>query len=654
MVGTVCFFISLCWCLTPWGRAWDLFLYDSFFLLRGPRSPSGEIVIVAIDEPSFGVIGIQWPWPRSIHADLVDALFAAGARTVAIDILFPEVSAPGEDAALRKALKRHPSCILAADISRVEEEAYSQEIIIGPHPSLTDDTMATGYINIPVDPDGFIRSSCLGKPPMEALALAAVRRYLGPETQNREFKDGRINFAGPHRTIRTISYYQALSPNIHLPTGLLKDKLVFVGFNTQNISKIQQHLPDYFPTPFTRWGGGYMSGVEIHGNLAANLIQDNIIQVFPVFWILLISFGICVLTGMLFYRRKLLWGGGVVVLCWLVLGCGAFFLFHWKHLYVSFLFICLPVTSLYMVSPFFYYLESRREKNYIRQAFSTYVAPSVVQQLIENPQQLKLGGEQREITAFFSDVEGFTGISERLTPTELVGLLNEFLTEMTDIILGHEGTVDKFEGDAIIAMFGAPNQLPNHAEQACLACVHMQERLVSLRGDWQTRGLPPLKMRIGMCTGPAVVGNMGSSQRMDYTMMGDTVNTASRLEGANKAYHSYCLISESTRHAAGSAIAARQIDVISVFGKTEPFRVYEVLGIQGQLATSVHGIIEAYEKGLQAYQKRNWDRAADYFQQVLALRPEDGPSRTLLKRCREFRHHPPDRNWKGVNSMKTK
>ncbi len=654
MTGMVCMLVSLGWCLSPWGKALDKFCYDFFFLLRGAQTPTEDIVIVAIDEASFGILGLQWPWPRSVHAALIDALFSAGARVVAFDILFSETSLPLEDSALRDAIDRHPSLVLAADISIVNDTVYSQETVIGPHPSLVNNQTPIGYIHLPVDPDGFIRNSYPGKPPMESLSLVATRQFMGSASQTFTSTGGMINFAGPHRTFKTISYYQALTPGAHLPEGLLKNKLVFVGFNTQNVLDINQVRQDHFPTPFTRWGDGYMSGVEIHANLAANTLYNSYIKAFSIFWTIAISLVVCTLTGILFFRRKPLTSAGVLILSWLVTGFIALLLFKMNNLYLSYIYICLPMTNLYLLSPFFHYIEGRRERNFIRQAFSTYVAPSVVRQLMANPRQLKLGGEERPITAFFSDVEGFSGISETLTPVMLVGLLNEFLTEMTDIIYNHQGTVDKFEGDAIIAMFGAPNQLSNHAEQACLACVNMQNRLTFLRKSWQARSLPALKMRIGVCTGPAVVGNMGSKQRMDYTMMGDTVNTASRLEGVNKEYHTYCLVSESTRRAAGEAIIFREVDTISVVGKNESIRVYEILGIPGQLDAGTLQMIETYERGLKAYRRREWPIAANCFQQILTSRPEDGPSKIMSKRCMEFISHGPDKNWEGVYRMKTK
>jgi adenylate cyclase len=300
------------------------------------------------------------------------------------------------------------------------------------------------------------------------------------------------------------------------------------------------------------------------------------------------------------------------------------------------------------------YLVETRQKKFVKDAFSTYLAPSVVKNLLESPEKLVLGGEKRVITAFFSDVQGFTSISESLPPEELVELLNEFLTEMTDIILRHEGTVDKFEGDAIIAFFGAPNDLENQAEVACMACIDMQKRLSELRKKWQGQGRPELRMRIGLCTGPAVVGNMGSRSRMDYTMMGDTVNTAARLEGVNKVYGTYTMISESTYQAAGGWIRARELDAINVVGKKEPVKIYELIGYPSDVDEHVQKVTEIYSRGLAAYRSRQWDKAAAYFKKAVSLRPEDRASRTMVERCRRYKADPPPETWNGAFTMTTK
>jgi adenylate cyclase len=312
------------------------------------------------------------------------------------------------------------------------------------------------------------------------------------------------------------------------------------------------------------------------------------------------------------------------------------------------------IVLVYVAITLYKYIVESSQKRFIRNAFSTYLAPSVVKQIIESPDKLILGGEQRDITAFFSDVQGFTSISEKLTAPELVELLNEFLTEMTDIILKYEGTLDKFEGDAIIAFFGAPNDLENHAETACLACIEMQKRLTDLRTKWKAEAKPELNMRIGLCSGPAVVGNMGSKNRMDYTMMGDTVNTAARLEGVNKVYGIYTLIGETTYRALDDRILTREIDSINVIGKVEPVSVYQLLGYTTDIDPHTKEALGLYQQGLTAYRNQKWENAIDRFNRALKLTPDDGPSQTMIIRCREFMTDPPGADWDGTFAMVSK
>ena len=302
-----------------------------------------------------------------------------------------------------------------------------------------------------------------------------------------------------------------------------------------------------------------------------------------------------------------------------------------------------------------FFIESS-QKRFIKNAFSTYLAPAVVKQLMDNPETLVLGGEKRKITAFFSDVQSFTSISEKLEPDELVALLNEFLTEMTDIILEYNGTVDKFEGDAIIAFFGAPGELINQEEIACIVSLKMQQRLSELREKWRKEGKPELYMRIGMDTGTAVVGNMGSQNRMDYTMMGDTVNIAARLEGVNKVYGCYSLISKDTYlpAAATGSIFGRELDSVLLVGKKEPIDIYEVIGFAKDIHDDTKAMVNYYKDALHAYRKHDWDKAIDLFKKAQSLFPEDKPILTMLKRCREFKSSPPPKNWNSVFKMTSK
>lgn len=300
------------------------------------------------------------------------------------------------------------------------------------------------------------------------------------------------------------------------------------------------------------------------------------------------------------------------------------------------------------------FVNEESQKRFIKMAFSHYLSPKVIDSIIKNPEAIKLGGESRRITTFFSDVAKFSTISESLSPTELVSLLNEYLSEMTDIILGYDGTVDKFEGDAIMAFFGAPQVFPDHAARACFAALDMQRKLGEMRARWREQGRHELFVRMGMNTGEAVVGNMGSRTRMDYTVMGDSVNLASRLEGANKFYSTGIMISEFTRTDADDAIEVRQLDRIRVVGKEEPIVVYELLARKGELDSDTKDMLEKYDAGLDHFKEREWEKARSLFRAGLKIIPGDGPCATYVERCTEFMKSPPSRNWDGVYRMKTK
>ena len=458
-----------------------------------------------------------------------------------------------------------------------------------------------------------------------------------------EFGRVLINYHGPQKTFPHISITDILNDDV--PPDTLKGKIVMVGATAVGIYDLRV-------TPF----GSVFPGLEIHANVVSSILQNRFIihpawgAIFDI--IAVISAGF--LMGFVLARTGVI-AGGVTALSF-----GAAFIFFCQYMFSSqglVLNLVYPVTVLivtYTAITGYKYLSESHQKKFIKDAFSSYLAPTVVKQLIDSPETLSLGGEERTITAFFSDVQGFTSISEKLTPHELVELLNEFLTEMTDVILEHEGTVDKFEGDAIIAFFGAPNYLENQAEVACMACIDMQARLAKMRARWREEGRSELHMRIGLCTGPAVVGNMGSKSRMDYTMMGDTVNPAARLEGVNKVYGIYTLISDSTRQAAGDSIVTREIDAINVVGKAVPITVYEILGYRGNTDQQQLEVADLYTKGLYAYRNQEWNRAIIHFNAALEISPEDGPSQALLARCNQYKQTPPPKGWNGAYTMTSK
>jgi len=452
-----------------------------------------------------------------------------------------------------------------------------------------------------------------------------------------------INYRGEEKSFPHISITDILSGNV--PANMLKDKIVVIGATAVGIYDLRV-------TPF----GSIFPGIEIHANLIDSILSEDFLlqpKWSAIFDVLAIFFA-GLLLGIVLPRVEVIPGliAGSSIFLGYILFCQ--YLFSSHGLVLNLVYPITVILFIYVTITAYRYFIETRQKRFIKNAFSTYLAPAVVKQLIDSPEGLNLGGEEREITAFFSDVQGFTSISEALTPHELVELLNEFLTEMTNIILKHEGTVDKFEGDAIIAFFGAPNVLQNHAERTCSACIKMQKRLSELRENWKENKKPQLKMRIGLSTGSAVVGNMGSESRMDYTMMGDTVNTAARLEGINKIYDIYTLISESTCIAAGSSIATREIDTINVVGKKEPVTIFQLLGYASDVDDLTNNTNEHYAAGLHAYRNQDWDKAILSFKAALDILSDDGPSKTMIHRCNEYKADPPAENWNGSYTVTTK
>jgi adenylate cyclase len=285
---------------------------------------------------------------------------------------------------------------------------------------------------------------------------------------------------------------------------------------------------------------------------------------------------------------------------------------------------------------------------YIRRMFGQYMSDAVIDHLLEHPEKLRLGGERRRVTLFFSDLAGFTTISERLSPEIVVGLLNDYLSSMTEIILAEEGTVDKFEGDAIMAFWGAPLEQPDQAQRACRAALRQQVALKELNCQFASLNLPPLTMRIGLHTGDAIVGNLGSAKRFDYTVIGDTVNLASRLEGVNKFYGSHVMASEVTVAACEGEVEFRELDLVAVKGKEQAVRVFEVLGLAGELDPETIRRRQDFAQGLEVYRQGRFPEAQTRFEAILAEAPEDGPAKVFLARCRKFQSGSPPEPWDTV------
>jgi adenylate cyclase len=533
-------------------------------------------------------------------------------------------------------------------------------------PSLMDAANSAGYVSFVPENDGVIRFMPMVQahkealfPPLslqmlrEATKLSAVVRIfphrvgevrLGdspiPVTESGEFL---VNYYGPQKTFTYLSASDVLDGTVGRLQ--LKDKIVLVGASAAA-------LHDLHTTPY----GSLYPGVEVHANIIENILQQDFLERPP--WVRVLDVTMILVTGILLGVVALYFKAvGTALL--LVVGVGGYLvvdylLFTQQGLWVHTVFPVFSQFLVYFGITLYRFTFEEREKRFIKSAFSQYLAPAVVDQLVENPKLLNLGGENKVLTAFFSDIAGFSSISEQLTAGELVILLNEYLTEMTDIVMKYEGTVDKFEGDAIIAFFGAPIDFKDHATRTCYAALDMQKRLAQLRSAWKKKGRHELFMRIGINTGEVTVGNMGSENRFDYTMIGDPVNVAARLEGVNKQYYTYTMLSEFTYELAKDDIEARELDSIRVVGKKEPIKIYELLGRKGEMEDHIRLILPHFQEGLEHYKNQRWEEGITCFENALNLYEDDGPSLTYFERCITFQHHPPPPDWDGVFAMRTK
>ena len=455
-----------------------------------------------------------------------------------------------------------------------------------------------------------------------------------------------INFLGKGGSFPHYSAIDILLDRVDLVSEQnLRGKIVLIGATAAG-------LEDLRPTPFDP----VLPGVELHATVIDNILRKNSLSQPP--WtpvadvVYLLTLGL--FLTFFYSRLKPVYGVAV----WLGVNFVTFAASHWIFInqgyWLTDIFPLVENTLLISSMMIYRYRTEERKRRYIQDIFGRYLSPSVIHLLMKDPGKLELGGEQKELTALFSDLQGFSTFSENLSPKDLVSLINTYLTAMTDILLKHEGTLDKYDGDGIRAFFGAPVFFDDHARRACLVCVEMQEKLAEIRKQLIMDGKPQLFMRIGIHSGFMVVGNMGSKVRMDYTMMGDTVNLAARLEGVNKAYGTFSMISEFTYLKAKDFIEARELDSVRVVGRSEPVTIYELLGKTGSLDDVIRKVLPLYREGLEHYKSRRWTLAMACFENALQVRPEDGPSSTMLERCAFFKVNSPPDDWDGVYSLKSK
>ncbi|MBN2628353.1 MAG: adenylate/guanylate cyclase domain-containing protein [Spirochaetales bacterium] len=402
---------------------------------------------------------------------------------------------------------------------------------------------------------------------------------------------------------------------------------------------------------------GTYDNVGTHASIANTILNRDFIDQLPLWPSIIAAILIVIIyyitTSELSALPSILAGIGFNVF---ILVCG-WLVFQLTNIYVPILTPMLATIITFVALTVVNLLSTSQEKAFIRNAFGQYLSNDVINDLLENPDKLNLGGEKKVLTALFTDVQGFSTISEAMDPTDLVTLLNMYLTKMSDILMDHMGTIDKFEGDAIISFFGAPNSFSDHAYKACLAAVLMKraENIMNEKVMAEKMSPNPLLTRIGINTGDIVVGNMGTAKKMDYTMMGNAVNLAARLEGVNKRYGTYVMMSDATYEAGGKEFATRRLDRVRVVGIHTPVRLYELIEEKSQLTKEKKILLKYFEKGLTIFEEeRDWKQAFAYFKKVLSLDPSDGPAKYYLEKCKTYFKEPPAKDWDGVYSLTEK
>lgn len=464
-----------------------------------------------------------------------------------------------------------------------------------------------------------------------------------------------ITFFGPRgKPFPTYSYYDILNNRVQ---GKLDGKIFIVGSTATALFDLKTvPISESYP------------GVEVHASLMNSFLTNTFITRLTNWQDILLLLIVGVIIGFISYLLKPLLGSVFACLSIFIYFLIAMTIFKSDHIWIE---VARPVLTIFLTFTtvmVFRYITEEKDKKFLQNTFKQYLSPELIDIMYKSRKQPLLGGEEGVRTAFFTDIQGFSTFSEKLgSPTRLVELLNEYLSEMTDILLKHLGTLDKYEGDAIIAFFGAPMHMDDHAHQACLTAIDMQKALGKLRQKWISEGnkwpsiVHEMRMRIGINSGLITTGNMGSAIRKNYTMMGDEVNLAARLESAAKQYGVFTLISQNTYQLVKNDFEFRKVDKITVFGKSEPVEVYELIAEKGALTPECNQMLSLYNEGLISFYAQQWEDALKKFQEAHLLEPysqvtPDGmtPSKKIIQYCEMYKINPPGADWDGVINLTSK
>ena len=670
--------------------SWQLKLSDNLY---AGSNASSDIIIAGIDAKSLGDLG-RWPIDRKYYIDAIKNLRAAGARVIGLDVLFSEKSDPETDELLRQEIEEGNHEIIqpilitfpkaqAVSNNFLEAESLTYPIINEvPRASEAEKAMAyaaQGHVNILPDSDGIVRRVPLRVALPGQTAFSKAESYidsfdlkildkfydLDPKkegqtgyTDLKEVEDdlsqvsiggkrnivdkfGRlmINYAGGPGSFSYLPFSYIAKNNFSKDS--IRDKIVLIGVTDPAI-------PDSQPTPMS--SGHAMYGVEIHANVLQTIITSSFLKnqepENTMYLIMILSLLLGIILP-LFKPLKSFFISIVGILLYIIYAAtiveinGSILNLVWPPLTIFFILILVTIYRIVF---------EERKSQEVSNAFSKYVSESVMKEILAHPEKLKLGGNKKEMTVLFADIRSFTTLSEKMKPEELVKFLNSYLDEMTRIILKHGGVLDKYIGDAIMAFWNAPLDQKNHADLACRAALEMTKALE----EFNKKSGTPIKIGIGINTGEMIAGNMGSSLRFDYTVIGDSVNLASRLEGTNKEYGTTIIISETTREKIKDNFACRELDLIRVKGKVTPVRIYELLAEDINFERD-HPYLAEFHQALSLYRAGDFHEAETKFNHVLEeMKPDDDPSMLLRERCDQYMKNSPPEGWDGVYDRRSK
>jgi adenylate cyclase len=551
----------------------------------------------------------------------------------------------GFDAPTDPALPEPPSAVAATAFRVVHGPHDGRSIVplaatslLAPIPELADAAVSLGHTN------GTARyefpAAAYGDDHYPSFALEVARRQLGVDRDEVRLELGRgvwlrdrlvptddltrfvVSYRQPGR-FRTVSFAQVLAGEVSAAD--IKGKAVLIGGSAAGVG-------DKFATPFNP----LMPGVERHATVIDDVLRQDFVVRRDITALLDLGFVVLggLLIGWLGQRGRLLGpslGLGAILAAALATNLLAFFE---RGLWLNLFLPLIAAVAIYTAVILYKYFVGDRQERRIRAAFKHYLSPTLVEQVARDPALLQLGGEQKDLTVLFADVRDSTRLGANLPPATFVQLLNETMETMTRVLFAYDGMLDKYTGDGLVAVFGAPLPQPDHALRACRAALAMLAELTPLQARWSRPDLPRIEIGIGINTGSMIIGNMGSRERFAYTVIGDEANLGARLEAANKDFRTHILISEATWQRVRDEIAARELDVVTFRGMARPVRVFEVLGTQ-PLPSEDALRLKRFAAALAAYRRAQWPLAKAAFEQVLALAPDDWPARIYLQRCRE-------------------